>query len=261
MALTVVLSGTVLSLVTAGQAFARTEPERIDLQQRARVGLQALGRDLRDAGAGVERGSLAGPLTGYFPAIAPSADGGITIWKTTSREAQGTAAMAVAPGATTIALQDSDGCPAGAGACGFAPGTTALAFTRGGCRTAVRIASVSARALQLTAPLAGCTLDPGSAIAEGDVRTYRVDPLAQQLIRRDEATGSSAPLLDGVSSLSAVYLADAAGTDLITGTTDADFRRVKRVRVTLRFTAITPFLRLPDLDLVVDVAPRNLHGG
>jgi hypothetical protein len=260
MALTVALSGTILSLVTAGQALARTEPERIDLQQRARIARQALASELVDAGAGLERGSLAGPLNRRFPAVAPSADGGVTIWKTTSRDAQGLTAITVAPGATTITLQDSPQCPAGAGACGFAAGSTAIVFTPAGCRAAVRIASVAANAVQLSTAVAGCTLDPGSAIAEGDVRTYRVDAAAQQLVRRDEATGSSAPMLDGVSSLTAVYLADAAGAEPIAGAADVDLIRVKRVRVTLRFTAITPLLRVPDLDLVVDVTPRNLQG-
>ncbi len=260
MALTLVLSGTVLSLVTAGQTLARTEPERIDLQQRARIARQAIASELRDAGAGLERGGLAGPLNRRFPAVVPSADGGITIWRTTSRDAQGMTAITVVPGATIVALQDAAQCPAGAGACGFAAGSTAIAFTPAGCRAALRIAAVSANAVQLASPLAGCTLVPGSAIAEGDVRTYRVDPAAQQLIRRDEATGSSSPLLDGVSALTVSYLADAAGTQTVAGTTDADLVRVRRIRVTLRFTAIAPLLRIPDLDLVVDVTPRNLQG-
>ena len=104
--LTVALSGTVLSLATAGQRLARSQPETADLQQRARLALQALGADLRDAGAGLARGSLAGPLVRHFPPVAPSADEGITIWTVTSREAQAAPAMPIAQGATAVALRD-----------------------------------------------------------------------------------------------------------------------------------------------------------
>lgn len=267
MALTVTLGGTILSLLVGGNRMAQVQPEALDLQQRARIVLRSLGTDLRDAGAGVERDALSsttvaltGPLVRYFPPLVPSADGGITLWTLTNRDAQGRTAISVATGATTVALQDSDACPAGEGACGFAAGTTAIAFTAGGCRTTLRIAAVSGDALQLAAPLAGCALDPGSPIAEGKVRTYRVDAAARQLIRRDEATGSSAPMLDGVAAMAVTYFADGAGIDLVSGTTDADLMRVRRVRVAIRLVAPNPLLRIPDLNLAVDVVPRNGAG-
>lgn len=259
MGLTIALSATILSLVAAGQAIARTQPESSDLQQRARIALQVLGRELRDAGAGPDRGVMPGPLIRHFPPVVPSADGGITIWKTTSRDAQGTPALATGLGVTTVALQDSASCLAGQAACAFTAGTSALAFTTDGCRTAFRIATVAANALTLDAPLAGCELPLGAAVAEGEVRTYRVDPVARQLVRRDEATGSSAPMLDGVASMTAAYFADAAGTDPVSGVTDGDLMRVRRVRLTLRLIASNPLLHVPDLVVAVDVAPRNFE--
>lgn len=160
-----------------------------------------------------------------------------------------------------MTLLDSAGCLPGEAACAFAPGTSAIAFTVGGCRTGIQVASVAPDTLLLAAPLAGCTLDAGSAIAEGEVRTYRVDAAARQLVRRDEITGTTAPLLDDVVSMTATYYADAAGTAIVAGTTDADLTRVRRVRITLRFAASNPLLRIPDLTFAVDVAPRNLEGG
>ena len=260
MALTVALSGTVLSLITAGQTIARTQPETADLQQRARLALQTLGGELRSAGAGVDRG-LAGPLVRYFPPIAPSIDEGITVWTTTSADAQGTVVASADEGATTVTLVDSAGCPPGEAACAFAAGMPAIAFTADGCRTVLRVAAVAGGTLALAAPLAGCSLAPGSAIAQGDVRTYRVDPVARQLIRRDEITGSSAPLLDGVASMTTTYFADAAGTETITGAADGDSMRVRRIRIALRFVASNPLLRIPDLTVAIDAAPRNLEGG
>jgi hypothetical protein len=260
MALTLSVTGAVLSLVTAGQTIARSQPEIADLQQRARLALHTLGGELRDAGAGLERGVLTGPLVRYFPPITPSADGGVTIWLTTSADAQGAVDTAAAPGAVAIALRDGAGCPPGEGACAFAPDSSAIAFTADGCRTVLRIADVIGATLHLAAPLAGCPLAAGSAIAQGEVRTYRVDPSVRHLIRRDEITGSSAPLLDGVAAMSATYFADVAGSEAVAGATDADLMRVRRVRIVLRFAAAIPSLRIPDLVVAVDVAPRALAG-
>ena len=259
-ALALALSGTILSLVSAGQTLARTQPERADLQQRARMALQVIGADLRDAGAGIDRAPAGGPLNRAFPPIAPASGGGVTVWRATGGAAQGTIAMAAAAGATLLTLQDSPICPAGQAACGFTAGATVLAFAAGGCRTAARVAAVVGNAVQLTTPV-NCALPAGAMVAEGVVRTYVVDTVARQLLRRDESNGATAPLLDGVTSLSLALYRDAAGTTAMTGTSDADLIGVRRIRLTLRFAASNPLLRVPDLDLVVDAVPRNLQGG
>ena len=261
MALTVALTGTVLSLVKAGQTIARTQPETTDQQQRARLALQTLGTELRGAGAGLDRGSLAGPLVRHFPPIEPSIDGGVTIWTATSADAQATVDTDVQQGATVVTLRDSVGCLPGEAACAFAPDTSAIAFTADGCRTVLRVASVTGGTLHLAAPLAGCTLAAGSAVMQGEVRTFRVDAAARQLIRRDEITGSSAPLLDNVAAMTATYFADAAGIEIVSGLTDADLMRVRRIRIELQFVASNPLLRIPDLTVAVDATPRNLEGG
>src|SRR4051812_25762453 len=114
MALTLTITGAVLSLAAAGQAIARAQPETADLQQRARVALQTLGQDVREAGAGLDRGALAGPLVRYFPPVEPSIDGGIVLWTMTCAAAQGTVATAVDQGARAVDLADSAGCYSGA---------------------------------------------------------------------------------------------------------------------------------------------------
>jgi hypothetical protein len=166
----------------------------------------------------------------------------------------------VLPGATAVALQDGDVCPSGQPACGFSPGTSAIAFTPAGCRAALRVASTTNDSLQLAAPLAGCTLDPASAVAEGQVRTYRLAAAARQLVRRDEATGSSSPVLDGITAFTVTYYADTAASLPITGTSDADLVRVRMLRITLRFAASNPLLRIPDLTVVMDAVSRNPGG-
>jgi len=257
MALTLVLSATILSLVTAGQRIARTQPEAADLQQRARIAMRTLAAELRDAGAGIERGALSGALMRYFPPVAPSVDGGVTIWRTDDVEAQAYPAVAVALGATTIPLQDAGVCPGGQAACAFAAASSAIAFTAAGCRTTARIAAPAGDSLQLASPLAACGLDPASAIAAGQVRTYRLDPVARQLVRRDEVTGSSAPLLEGVAAFTVTYFADASATLPIDPVTEAGLMRARLVRVALRLTTTNVLLHVPDLSIAFDVAPRN----
>jgi hypothetical protein len=258
-ALTLALTATILSLVTAGQAIARAQPEAFDIEQRARVAMRTLAQAVRDAGAGIERGPLAGPLVRHFPPIVPSSGGGVTIWTTTNRAAQGAPSVIVEEGATTIPLQESLDCPSGQAGCAFRPDTTAIAFTAAGCRTTVRIASVTADALDLAAPLQGCILDPSSVLAEGEVRTYWLDTAARTVMRRDEATGSTSPVLDGVSGFGAAYFADAAAEQPLTTGTDADMMRVRLVRLTLRLSAIDARLKVADLAVTLDVVPPNLE--
>jgi hypothetical protein len=82
----------------------------------------------------------------------------------------------------------------------------------------------------------------GAAIAQGEVRTYRVDPVTKQLLRRDEATGISVPVLDNVVAMTVAYLDEG-----------------KRVRITLRLAAATPDPLVPAFEISYDVMPANLQ--
>ena len=105
MAVMVTFSSALMSLILAGQSMARMQPEAADVQQRARIALQTLGAELALAGAGLDRGLQAGPLAQYFPPVLPSADGGLTIWYVSNRQAQTTLAGPLDPGATDAPIQ------------------------------------------------------------------------------------------------------------------------------------------------------------
>ncbi|MSO49643.1 MAG: prepilin-type N-terminal cleavage/methylation domain-containing protein [Acidobacteria bacterium] len=70
-----VLSAIVVSAVAALTAttdrFARSQSRVMDAQQRARVIAETLGRDLRLAGAGLDRGPMSGPLNRVFTPLWP----------------------------------------------------------------------------------------------------------------------------------------------------------------------------------------------
>lgn len=243
MAIMVVFSGAMLSLVLAAESMARMQPEAADVQQRARIALQVLGSELALAGAGVDRGSTAGPLAQFFAPIAPSPDGGITIWYVSNRMAQATLAAPLAPGETDAFIQPATECSLADPGCSFGAAATAIVFDARGCRDVVRVDRVGAPALQIRAGARGCTYAAGTAIAEGEVRTYRVDAATRQLVRRDEATGTTVPLLDNVAAMEVEYL-------------DAG----RRIRLTLRLTPATPNALVPPFEVSCTVLPPNLQG-
>jgi hypothetical protein len=166
-----------------------------------------------------------------------AADGSLTVWYVAGRGGQAALASALPAGAAQAALASAGDCPASRPACAFTPGTTAILFRPGGARDVVRIDEVADVALTFRAG-PDDTYPAGAAIAEGEVRTYRVDPIAHQLRRRDEATGMSLPVVDGVSAMSA-ELREAGSL----------------VRVTLRLAGAAP---ASDLVIVFDVPMPNL---
>jgi prepilin-type N-terminal cleavage/methylation domain-containing protein len=232
MAIAVTLGGAVVSLIVAGQWIASAQPEAADAQQRARVAVQALSVDLARAGAGVERGALSGPLVRFFPAIGPSADGGVTIWYVSGREAQTALSAPLPRGAATAAVDNPSG---------FAAGSTAIVFDAHGCRDVLRVDDVAGAVLLLRASSRGCEYEAGAALAQAEVRTYRVDPVARQLQRRDDATGAVVPLLDQIAAMDVAYL-------------DAG----RRVRISLQVSSAASRTRVRDFTIAFDVAAPNL---
>ena len=240
MALMTTTAGVLLSLVVAGQRLARMQPEAADQQQRARIAIETIGSDVARAGTGFDRGPRAGPLSRYFAPMTPSADGGFTVWYLSSRGGQAMLARALSPVATDAIVDSGGTCAAPRETCAFSAGTTAILLDRSGCHDVTRIEDVAPSALALRAGSRGCAYETGAWIGEGEVRTYRVDASTRQLLRRDEATGLSLPVLDNVSSMTPEWSTDG-----------------RRMRVTLRF--VSTLLRIPDLVVSFDTAPPNLQ--
>ncbi len=249
-----------MALVTAGESIARVQPDAADLQQRARIAVQAIGQDIVLAGAGLDRGGQAGPLAQFFPAMVPSIDGGVTVWYVAGPAAQAALAATAGLGDTQLVLQGAGVCPLTQPACAFAPSTTAILFDAGGCHDVARIDQVTTSALQLHAPLNGCTYAAGAAVAQGQVRTYRVDPVARQLIRRDESTGLSLPVLDGVESMRVDYF-DQVSASAVPVDPAAAPLRIRRARITIRLILPNAGPAAANLVVSFDVTPPNLQGG
>lgn len=241
-AVMVSVSGALVSLIVAGQSIARTQPDAADIQQRARVALRTLDAELALAGAGLDRGPLAGALVRFFPPIELSSDGGVTIWYVSSREAQGLLAAPLPSGATDVVLQPAANCPPAGGGCAFTPDSTAIVFDARGCRDVLRVVDVSPAMLVVTGSIRGCDYAAGAAVAEGQVRTYRVDPATRQLVRRDEGTGISLPVLDNVAAM---------GVAMPDG---------RHLHVTLRLSSSLASTPVADFAIAHEFTPPNLQG-
>lgn len=232
-------AGALLSMVIAGQSIARLQPEAADLQQRARIATEVLATELARAGAGIDAGPWAGSLAERFPPVSPSPGGGVTIWYVAAHVAQATLAAPLAPDAVAAAISIDPSCAAAG--CGFADASTVLLFDAGGCHDVARVETAAASALILRPATRTCAYASGAAIAQGEVRTYGVDAAARRLLRRDEATGLSVPLVDNVAAMTAELLAGG-----------------RQVRITLRLVP-TLLLQVPDLVVTLEARPPNLQ--
>ncbi len=232
-----------LSLVVAGQAIARRQPEAADQQQRARTAIETLGAELSLAGAGMDRAARPGPLARYFPPVVPSADGGVTVWYVESPGGQAALLDPLPPTATYVGIDDGGTCPPGMPACAFSANTSAILFDGAACHDVVRIDAVTPTGLVLRPAVRTCSYAAGASIAQGVVRTYRVDSAARQLLRRDDATGSTLPVLDNISAMDIAWLDSG-----------------RRVRLTLRF-APAILVQVPDLVVTIESTPPNQRGG
>jgi prepilin-type N-terminal cleavage/methylation domain-containing protein len=70
-----VVAASLARLTGAVERTSRRQPARSDAQQRLRVGLGAIARDLLQAGAGLNLAPFSGPLAGHLPPVRPARSG------------------------------------------------------------------------------------------------------------------------------------------------------------------------------------------
>ncbi|HMF93874.1 MAG TPA: hypothetical protein VKE96_06250 [Vicinamibacterales bacterium] len=302
--------GTVVAIVNPARSAFAAQSEAVDVQQRLRVGVEALMRELVAAGAGSPVGGQSGPLGDSIPPVMPFRRGAsrsdppemfrtdtITVVSVPATAAQTTLAADRAPGATTLTLMPTAGCPDRINVCGFAPGMTVLVYDAGGAFDIFVVDAVDDGASQVTVapPESAFTYSNGAVVVEARVRTYylKEDPVSRssQLMQADGGAAPDAPLLDHVAALTFDYggasAAPIAASELADGPWlpdataasrwDADLRRIRSVGVTLRVEAAIAALRgpagalfrnagvatsvhawVPDQEIRFVISPRNL---
>ncbi len=220
--LALVLGGAALGLVLSAEASALANPEAMDMQQRARAGIEALVRDLNAAGAGVDEGPLAGPLVRYFPPIVPRRIGlrnadpadtarvdTVTLIYVPGTRSQTIASEPLPSDGTELHLQELPNCPPGRPPCGFEDGMALALFNTLGDVGLYSVTATSADTAVLQLRGAGFTpsFPAGSVAAEVVMRTYYLDAAARQLRRYDGAVSDS-PVVDNVVGLAVEYFGD-----------------------------------------------------
>jgi hypothetical protein len=216
--------GVLLRFCAVAHTSVRTQDNVADLQQRLRVAVEALRRDLLAAGVGPSNGLSRAPLAASFAPILPGrvglsgADPELT-YRTDrisliSVALSGSQTRLVAAMSGSLALLRIDGaapgCPAG-NVCGFAAGDRALIYRPQDGDGAYDIFTVAAAdpglAVLTAAPPLARAYAAGSRVVGVTERIYYLDRTGRRLMVYD-GDRSDVPVVDHVVDLRFTYFAD-----------------------------------------------------
>jgi prepilin-type N-terminal cleavage/methylation domain-containing protein len=264
-----------LYVAGAGQRLARSQPEAGDLEQRVRVGVDKLQRDLAMAGAGPPHGPLAGRLSAYVPAIVPartglrSPDAALSVFDdrvSILYVPDGTSSVPLAttmtsPAADLAVDPTSPGC-APTGLCGFSEGTRALILDTAAVGDGYEVFTVTSVAEWLghgsPNPSFPRLYGAGASIVPIVQRVYHFDRAGRRLMLYD-GYQSDMPLIDNVVDVRFEFFGESAASGLVplaaeeltdgpvigvsSGAFDRDLLAIRMVRVTLRLEAAADDVR------------------
>lgn len=210
------VSLTICALVSASVAIAVPParaafgivPAELELQQRARVVVDAMTQAFRSAGGNAVASEQFGPFATLVPAIIPidAASGRFSRLMMIGpriNAAQGVLDRNQA-GALGALWLTSSACPDVPDVCGFTRGTTALITDGSGRFDVFTVASVDAATRSVRADRAFVTpYAAGSVVVEVDVDTFRLDdqPDGTTTLVRVSAAGAVQPIADRVDGL------------------------------------------------------------
>jgi prepilin-type N-terminal cleavage/methylation domain-containing protein len=200
--------------VEAGRA-GRADEARVDLQQRARVAADRIGRALLEAGAGPALGAAKGPLNRFVPAVIarrtgrrnadPPATFRTDAW--TMMRVAGDAeagALGLPVGEGTTALELAAGCQRQS--CGFVAGTHVLLVDAAGNSDAFTVLSADDTRLTVRHHGSGnrTLYAAGTVILAVETTTFYLDPEAR-ILRTYDGDASDLPFLDDVVGIEVGY--------------------------------------------------------
>lgn len=224
------LVGVLLRFCVVAHTSVRTQDNLADLQQRLRVAVETLRRDLLEAGVGPSNGVSRAPLIAAFAPILPGRAGvsgadpeltyrtdriSVTSVAATSSQTRLVAGMS-GSGAPLRIDAGAPGCPGG-NVCGFTPGDRALIYqTVDGDGTydifTVAAADAGQAVLVAAAPLSR-TYPAGSRVVGAMQRVYYLDRAGRRLMVYD-GDRSDVPLVDHIVDLRFTYFADPASSSV-----------------------------------------------
>jgi hypothetical protein len=162
----IVVTGAIFSLMNPAQGTFRMQPEVSDLQQRLRVGIDTLQKDLVMAGAGTYNGEAAGALSYFIAPIMPYRAFGeppdsvngvfyrndvISLLYVPPTPSQTSISLAMPPKSVEIKVNAQPNCPPEKGEelCGFSQGDQAIIFDVSGNWDMFVITQVQDQALHM----------------------------------------------------------------------------------------------------------------
>ena len=225
-AIVMAVTGAVFALLNPAQGMFLAQPEVSEMQQRLRVAVEALSRDLGMAGAGPFFGDAAGPLGRYVPAAAPFRRGALlpdppgtfasdrlSLLYVPVTPAQAHLAVAMAHPGADIQVAPRSGCPPSETPCGFEVGMTAIVFDETGAHDTFRIAAVlpGLGVVQRDGRPLSKAYGRGASLAEVVEVTYRLHTdAAADVVRlmRYDGDQTDLPIADHVVGLRVEYFGD-----------------------------------------------------
>jgi len=214
-----------ITLVLTGQAEGtfQAQPDAADMQQRLRVAIDAVTKDLMMAGAGMDVGPAAGPLNRFFAPVLPyrvgawqpgepgSYDTRVISITFVPRGAPQTTTMDSLAGVTSdVRIRLGAGCPVTDTLCGFREEMSVVVFDDSGAHDVftVRAAAAQTLSLELRGTQLSRAYSAGAYIAQVSIDTYylKSDPPsgAFQLAHYD-GFRSDVPVTDHVVDLGFEY--------------------------------------------------------
>lgn len=220
--LLLVFMSAVFAIVNPSSIAAQAQPEVMDVQQRARVAIDAIERDLRNAGAGMTSGPAAGSIAQYFAAIVPRRMGlqgadrfdvaradVITMSRLAGGYVQTMLRGPLASGAPALIVDEPANCPVRNGVCGLAQDMRTVVFEPGGLFDWFTIGPLQPPAAAIISNQQGAfsSYPAGSFVAQGQRDVYWHDPSSRQL-RHYDGYLTDVPVVDNVVSLTLEYFGD-----------------------------------------------------
>jgi prepilin-type N-terminal cleavage/methylation domain-containing protein len=223
-AIMVVVTAGIFSLINPAQGTYQTQPLVSDMQQRLRVGVDAIQRDLIMAGAGTYSGEAQGALGAFFAPILPHSVGtlvpgdpdnpdptAITIMYVPSTAAQTTLSDAMPNESAELKVNKQPGCPTTDDLCGFKQGMRVLIYDATGAYDVFTITHVQEAALHLQHRDDKFTTGYGAGayITQMESHTYYLNAAENRLYHYD-GYQTNLPIVDNVVGLRFEYFGEAA---------------------------------------------------
>ncbi len=225
-AITMTVVAGIFTVLNPAQGTFQAQPEVSDLQQRMRVAVDTLSKDIMMAGAGTYSGTAAGALTNFISPIYPYRVGAtnpdpggifksdtITLLYVPQTASQTTISDPMPESSNEIKVNPEYGCPSNNQLCGFTEGMSLLIFDGSGSWNTFVVTEVQDNAghIQRHGPNFDKSYDQGAFVTQVAVHSYylRMNDATQtyQLMHYDGAS-TDTPVVDNVVGLTFEYFGD-----------------------------------------------------